>query len=205
MPKKSLTLAAVVTVTALGLTACGGQDDSMGSMPGHSSSSSSPSTSQSADFNDADVKFATDMIPHHRQAVEMAKLAESRAENPEVKSLAKQIEGAQDPEIQTMTAWLQTWGAPVPDEMSGDMGGMDHGGDSMAGMMTSEDMESLKNASGAEFDKMFLTMMIEHHKGAIEMAKTEQSEGSNEDAIALAEQIEQAQTEEIATMQDLLK
>lgn len=201
MLKKSLTSAAVVASMAAGLTGCGGQDDSMGDMPGHSSSSNSPdSSSKVADFNAADVKFATDMIPHHRQAVEMAKLAEDRAESAEVKSLAEQIEGAQDPEIETMSSWLKAWGEPVPEEMSG----MDHGSGSMSGMMSTEDMNKLEEASGKEFDTMFLTMMIEHHEGAIEMAKSEQSQGSNEDAIALAKQIEQAQTEEITTMQGLL-
>ena len=203
MLKKSLTLAVILAAAAAGLAGCGGQDDSMGGMSGMGSSSS-PTSSQSSDFNDADVSFATDMIPHHRQAVEMAKLAATRAENAKVKDLAQQIEDAQDPEIQTMTAWLKTWGAPVPSDMGG-MSGMDHGSDSMSGMMSTEDMDNLSNASGAEFDKMFLTMMIAHHEGAIEMAKTEQSKGSNTDAIALAEQIEQAQTKEIATMQELLK
>ncbi len=72
-------------------------------------------------------------------------------------------------------------------------------------MMSDEDMNNLMNASGAEFDQLFLTMMIEHHQGAIEMAKTEQSDGKNADAIALAEQIESAQTAEITTMQALLR
>jgi uncharacterized protein (DUF305 family) len=205
--KKSLARAAVAAVAAVGLAGCGGQDDSMGDMAGmgSSSSSSSPSSSQSADFNDADVSFATDMIPHHRQAVEMAKLAASRAESAEVKDLAKQIEDAQDPEIQMMTAWLQTWGAPVPEDGMSGMSGMDHGSGSMSGMMSNEDMDSLMNSSGPEFDTMFLTMMIAHHKGAIEMARTEQAKGSSADAVALAKQIEQAQTKEIATMQSLLQ
>ena len=75
----------------------------------------------------------------------------------------------------------------------------------MPGIMSDDDMKRLMNASGAEFDQMFLTMMIEHHQGAIEMAKTEQSDGKNADAIALAEQIESAQTAGITTMQGLLK
>lgn len=82
------------------------------------------------DFNDADVAFATDMIPHRRHAVEMAELAETRAESPEVKDLAMQIMSAQDPEIETMSGWLTAWGKPVP----ADDGGMDMSG-SMPGMM----------------------------------------------------------------------
>jgi uncharacterized protein (DUF305 family) len=75
----------------------------------------------------------------------------------------------------------------------------------MPGMMSDEDMTALEKATGAEFDQMFLTMMIEHHEGAIEMARTEQADGEYADAKALAEDIETAQTEEIQTMQGLLK
>jgi len=200
--KKRLALAALVVAGTLTLAACGGGDDSMDDMAGRGSPSATQSSSATttSDFNDADVTFATDMIAHHRQAVEMAKLADSRANGPEVKDLAVQIMNAQDPEIAMMTTWLTQWGQPVPE----DMGGMDMSG-SMPGMMSSDDMDQLKNASGVEFDQMFLTMMTEHHEGAIEMAKTEQVDGTNPDAISLAEQIEQAQTEEIATMRGLLK
>ena len=203
MSRKALTLATLAVTATFTLAACGGSDDSMSGMSGMGSSSatesSSSSSGQSADFNDADVTFATDMIPHHRQAVEMATLAETRAESQDVKDLAAQIVDAQGPEIDKMSSWLTEWGQPVPEDMSG----MDMSG-SMPGMMSSDDMDNLANASGAEFDQMFLTMMIAHHQGAIEMAKTEQSDGQNADAIALAGQIEQAQTTEISTMQGLL-
>ncbi len=202
MRKKHLAAAALIVVGGFTLAACGGSDDSMSDMPGMGSSSpssDSPSADATSEFNDADVTFATEMIPHHRQAVEMATLAETRAKSPQVKDLAMTIMGAQDPEIQTMSGWLAAWGKPVPEDMSG----MDMSG-SMPGMMSSEDMDDLMNASGAEFDQMFLTMMIEHHEGAIAMAKTEQSDGMNAEAIALAKKIESAQTDEIATMQGLL-
>lgn len=209
MRKKHLAVAALVAAGTLTLAACGGSDNSTHDVSGMGSStpSSTPSPSETtvSDFNDADVTFATDMIPHHRQAVEMAKLADTRAKSPEVKDLAMKIMNAQDPEIQTMSGWLRTWGKPVPSD-SQSMGGMDMGGASaMPGMMSSDDMDKLMNASGANFDQMFLTMMIEHHSGAIEMAKTEQTDGKNAETIALAQQIEQAQTDEITTMQALLK
>ena len=186
--RKTLT-AAILATALITLAACGGEDDS----------------DTAAGHNDADVAFAQQMIPHHQQAIEMAKAAETRAESQEVKDLAADIEAAQDPEIETMTGWLESWGEDVPDE---GMSGMDHGGmfsDDMAGMMSDEDMSALENATGAEFDQMFLTMMIEHHEGAIEMAKTEKADGEYADAKALADDIETAQTEEIQTMQDLLK
>lgn len=202
MRRKHFAATTLVVLGGFTLAACGG-DDSMSGMSGMDSSTSTPSESGSSDsasdFNDADVTFATDMIPHHRQAVEMAALAESRAESAEVKALAKQIMDAQDPEIETMSGWLSAWGEPVPEEMSG----MDMS-TSMPGMMSSDEMDELMNASGKEFDQLFLTKMIKHHEGAIEMAKAEQADGMYPDAVALAQEIESAQTEEIATMQGLL-
>lgn len=153
-----------------------------------------------ADFNDADVTFATDMIAHHRQAVEMAELAETRAESQEVKDLATQTMVAQDPKIETMTGWLASWGETVPEDMSG----MDMSS-SMPGMMNQDEMTSLEDTSGAELDQTFLAMVVEHHRGAVEMAKSEQSDGLFPDAIALAKRIETAQTDEITSMQAVLR
>jgi len=154
-------------------------------------------SSSAQDFNDADVTFAQDMIPHHQQAVEMTELASTRADSQQVKDLAAEIEGAQDPEIETMTGWLQDWGQDVPQ----DMGDMDV---SMPGMMSSSEMADLADLSGPAFDSSFLSMMIEHHTGAIEMAKAEQTDGENADAIALAEQIETSQAKEVTIMKKLL-
>ena len=203
MRKKSLFLAALLAAGALILTACGSNndDDSTGHMPGMGTSGPmSSGGSMMSNFNDADVTFATDMITHHRQAVEMAQLAATRAKSPEVKDLAASIESAQGPEIQTMSGWLRSWGHAVPEEMTG----MDMSG-SMPGMMSMEDMTMLQGMSGTSFDHKFLQMMIAHHRGAIEMARTEQSDGKNSETKALAAQIQEAQTAEISQMQGLLK
>jgi uncharacterized protein (DUF305 family) len=98
-----------------------------------------------------------------------------------------------------MSGWLTSWGEKVPEEMSG----MDHS-DGMPGMMSSEEMASLEESSGDDFDQMFLTMMIEHHEGAIEMAETEEEEGKYKDAITLARKIQKDQAAEIRTMEALL-
>jgi uncharacterized protein (DUF305 family) len=191
MKRRLFSSTILAVVAAFALTACG-SGDSAGDGNG--------------DFNDADVTFAQSMIPHHEQTVQMAKMAKMHASTPEVKNLADKIEQAQGPEIATMKGWLKDWGK---DESSDDsMGGMDHGSDDsgmkdMPGMMSDADMSALDKATGASFDQMFLTMMIEHHTGAIEMAKTEQSKGKNADAKALAKQIEAAQTTEIADMKEL--
>ena len=183
---------------ALTLSACG---DGASSTSGSGAPPTAIEASEiSQEHNAADVEFAQQMIPHHRQATEMAEPAADRAESEDVKALAEEIIAAQQPEIETMTAMLDRWGQ----SMSGDgpMGGMDMGG--MNGMMTPQQMTELENASGAEFDRLFLQMMIVHHEGAVEMARAEQVDGKNPQAIELAKQIESTQTEEIARMQGLL-
>jgi uncharacterized protein (DUF305 family) len=149
------------------------------------------------------------MIPHHQQAVEMADMAldPTHEASPEVKKLAQQIKGAQDPEIQEMTEWLQAWGAPTAmPGATGDMSGMDHsghdmGGMTMSGMMTEEQMQQLAAAKGEAFDTLWLQMMIEHHEGAIQMAEQVKATSSNQQVITLADAIIAAQKKEIATMQ----
>jgi uncharacterized protein (DUF305 family) len=188
-------------VLSLALSACGGS-----SAPAASGSAPAASAAAEADqqFNDADVQFAQMMIPHHRQAVQMAELAPDRAQNPDVKALAEQIKGAQDPEIATLTGFLEDWGAEVPadDAMRG-MEGMDHSG--MSGMMTPEQMTELANASGADFDRMFLEMMVGHHQSAVSDAEREQADGVNPGAKALAGEIVKTQSEEISRMQESLQ
>jgi len=172
-----------------------------------SDSDSGDSASKGTDHNSADVAFATNMIPHHAQAIEMADLAMTRARSPQVKDLAIQIKAAQQPEIDTMTGWLEDWGEPVPDPES--MSGMDHdmsGMDSMKameGMMSAADMERLASTTGTAFDTMWLSMMVEHHQGAIDMAKIEVADGVFAEATALADGIITTQQDEIDTMKQL--
>ncbi|ANS68542.1 lipoprotein [Streptomyces lincolnensis] len=202
---RRVTAAAVAVTAALLLAACGNDGDSSHE-GGHGSSSSSPSPSASAAadaHNAQDVSFAQGMIPHHRQALEMAKLATGRASSDQVKDLAARIEKAQDPEIKTMSGWLTSWGEEVP---AGSMPGMDHSGghSGMPGMMSDKDMAGLEKASGKDFDSMFLTMMIEHHEGAVDMAGTEKKSGRYDPATAMADDIITAQTAEITEMNKLL-
>lgn len=182
--------AAATLALATLVAGCSNSSDTAGSASSQTSASN---------FNQTDVSFATDMIPHHRQAVEMAELAPTRARSPQVKELAAQIQAAQDPEVETMSGWLKQWGEKVP----GDMAGHDMSS-SMPGMMSTTDMDALAGLSGAAFDREFLTMMKAHHEGAIKMAKTEQDKGKYTQATALAGEIESAQTDEIATIDGLL-
>lgn len=219
---------------SLVLAACGGNDaGSMdhSSMAGSSQSSQSSTTSASpsasapsnaavdAEHNDQDVMFAQMMIVHHKGAIEMAQMATTQASSQQVKDLAAKIEAAQQPEIEQMTSWLNTWGEPVEaDSSMGGMEGMDHSatpsGDSssmqgmdhssMPGMMSEEQMTQLQNATGTDFDRMFLQMMIEHHTGAVQMAETEQQQGSNPQAQELADSIVTSQSAEIEQMKQML-
>ena len=192
---------------ALVLAGCSNGGEASGAGAGSGSNAAESTAGETAAFNNADVTFVQQMIPHHRGALAMAQLADERAEDPRVLDLAAQIEAAQQPEIDTMISWLEEWGEPVPSESS-DMEGMDHGsgdmGDMDMGSMSEEDMSALESASGAEFDRMFLEMMIEHHRGAVEMAEKEAADGSYPDAVAMAEDIAESQTAEIDTMETLL-
>jgi uncharacterized protein (DUF305 family) len=184
------------------LSACGG-DDGAASEPTTAAVSESGGTTaaENSDFNDADVLFAQSMIPHHEQAVEMADIAldPSVGAGPEVLDLATRIKAGQDPEIAQMTGWLEAWGQPVQMDMS-----EGHDMSSMEGMMSAEEMDSLGAMTGPEFDRMWMEMMIRHHEGAIAMAQTVKSAGSNPDVLTLADAVIAAQQGEIAEMQALL-
>lgn len=218
MSKRSpITSTLAAAAAAITLSAC-----SSSSSPAHSSMSggtsmraamtsatstvSASSTAQAGaaaagPHNSVDVTFATDMILHHAQALEMAKMALTKAKSPQVMQLAKTIESEQTPEITTMTGWLKGWNKPVPDTS---MGGMHMGGASMPGMMSDADMAKLGKASGAAFDKLFLTQMIAHHTGAVSMANTELGAGQNSAATTLAKAIIAGQGKEITQMKSLL-
>jgi len=192
---------------------CGGNGERLVASVSRSHPSATAS-SPARSFNDADVMFAQQMIPHHEQAIEMAQMAPSHTQNPKVRALAAKIEAAQAPEIKTMTGWLHAWGKPVPSAMPGMMSTMPGmmgsptpgmGGAAVPGMMSPQDMSQLAAAHGAQFDRLFLQMMIRHHQGAVEMARTEQAQGVNPAATKLARQIETSQTAQIALMQHMLK
>lgn len=160
------------------------------------------------------------MIPHHAQALVMVDMTQGRDLDPAVRTLVEGIRAAQAPEIETMSDWLTDWGEEVPETMrdhmhaghgddsssdaESDMEGMAGMDDDMPGMMSAEEMGDLERAKGADFQTMWLEMMIEHHEGAVEMAETEQDEGRYPDAIDLAGHIIDSQTQEIDTMHSLL-
>ncbi|MEJ5867116.1 DUF305 domain-containing protein [Pseudokineococcus sp. 5B2Z-1] len=208
---------ALALAAGLVLAGCGDDVEAGGPAP-VASTAPSASAGSSATASAADVAFLTGMVPHHRQATEMAQLVDGRTENAEVIALAEQIKGEQQPEIDEMSALLQSYGEPVPEAMSGEgmsMDGMDHegmdhegtdhgGASGMEGMMSPEDMASLEAASGAEFDRMWLSMMVEHHEGAVAMSETALADAQDPQVRELAQRIITAQEAEISTMEGLL-
>lgn len=168
------------------LTACGGPEHG-----GH--------TAKKETFNSQDIKFATQMIPHHLQATEMAAMAKGRTKNREVLDLAADIEKAQRPEIDTMAGWLDAWG----EEMPGGHHSMEDMGDG-EGMMSDADMAELESKSGKAFDRQFLTLMIRHHEGAVTMAEAEEAKGKYPAAVDLAKKIQVDQRKEVSLMKSLL-
>jgi uncharacterized protein (DUF305 family) len=158
-------------------------------------------------FNDTDVQFLQQMIPHHQQALMMAQMAAQKAADADVKQLAVEIEQEQKPEIEQMSAWLQQWGKPVPSmgpgmalpSMSPPMGrGM------MPSMGPMPDMGQMQNMTGEQFDRMFLQMMIAHHEDAVAMAKAEIAGGANPAVKQLAAKIQASQTAQIQQMRQML-
>jgi uncharacterized protein (DUF305 family) len=184
------------------MTACGGHSPSGG---GHGADApaapSSGAAASGAVFTGADVTFAKMMIVHHRQAIEMADLAATRAADQRVRDLAAAIRAAQGPEIATMTSWLTARGVPTAGPDGGAHGS---GHASMPGMMSRAQLDTLAGAVGATFDRQFLTMMIDHHEGAVTMAQEQLAKGSNQQVMALASKIVPDQRAEIATMRELL-
>lgn len=170
---------------------------------GSGTSSAAPAASSST-HNAQDVSFAQGMAMHHQQAIEMADMVLAKqGVDTKVTTLATEIKNAQQPEIEQMNGWLKSWGEQT---MSSSTSGMDHDMGAMGGgMMSQDDMDALKNASGATASSLFLTQMTTHHKGAIEMAQTEVAKGKDPDAVALAKKIIADQTTQITQMQDLLK
>lgn len=197
---KALTIPAAALAAVIALAGCSTGSGSGGSsMPGmdHSTGNSMPGSNApaAADHNASDTMFAQGMIPHHAQAVEMSDMMlKKQGIDAKVTALATRIKAAQGPEIERMTGWLQDWkeSTQMP------------GGHTMSGMLGDDELKKLEAATGTEAAKLFLTQMIAHHEGAVEMADEEVRSGKNPDAIKLAKDVSASQTDEIKEMKDLL-
>jgi uncharacterized protein (DUF305 family) len=169
--------------------------------------------SMRASFSPADVRFMSDMIHHHAQALEMAEMAPSHGASAQIRTLAARIHNGQQDEIATMQRWLRDRGQPVPEIA----GGMQHGAHAghahahaahaMPGMLTPEQMARLHAARGPEFDRLFLTLMIQHHQGAVQMVRdlfATDGAGQDDMVFKFASDVQVDQTTEIARMELML-
>ena len=162
-------------------------------------------------YTEADVRFMSGMISHHAQAIDMARMAPTHGASATLLRLTERIINAQRDEIFVMQQWLADRQKPWPHvAASGEVHGADHGahhGSMMAGMLTEAQMRQLDAARGAEFDKLFLTFMIQHHSGAVAMVRELLSAGGaahNDTVFRMAGDINVDQTTEIARMQKML-
>jgi len=161
-------------------------------------------------YTKADIDFMTGMISHHAQAIDMSRMAPTHGASPAVQTLAERIINAQRDEIRLMQQWLVDRNQPAPEPkavpMKHKMDGMEHEM-WMNGMLTPEQMQALDAARGKDFDRLFLTGMIAHHQGAVQMVTDLfNTEGAANDVLTnkLAQDVQVDQTTEIARMQQML-
>jgi len=158
----------------------------------------------------ADVEFMQGMIMHHQQAVEMTALIPSHTDNKNLQSLGARISSSQSSEIRFMQRWLAARGEPLSMAMPG-MPEMDRSGRPMAlmpGMLSPEQMDALRKSKGAEFDRLFLTGMIQHHNGALVMVKglfDTAGAGQDADIFNFATDADNTQRAEIKIMESMLQ
>jgi uncharacterized protein (DUF305 family) len=217
MPCPRSVCAALSLLVALGLSACSGEEQASGPRPEPSLSFTADSpvevpgapgephavippggtgTIENPNAHvDADVAFVRDMAAHHAQALEMASLAPERAQDERVKALADRIAAGQQPEIAVMQAWLRDKGLPEVDLTAGHRHGM-------PGMASEQDLFSLRESTGRDFDRRFLQLMTAHHEGALAMAEAA-SEARNIVVLELLQDISITQSVEIARMAEV--
>ena len=207
------TLLAAVAVSACSSAAGGAERGSREPAPLSYSDSAAiaKATADSAryPYTAADVRFMTVMIGHHAQAITMARLAPTHGASAPIRTLAERIINAQEDETATMQQWLRDRRQMVPDARAPDMHAMSTGEHAMLmpGMLTPARMKQLDAATGAAFDRLFLTSMIQHHRGALVMVKTLfGSDGAAQDGTVFkfASDVNVDQTTEIARMERML-
>ena len=155
---------------------------------------------EGAIYTVADVEFMQGMIAHHAQAIYMSRMAEAHHASPRLLKLATKIDQSQVAEIAIMQDWLLRNGQVAPDTSSWRTM-------RMAGMLTDEQLKELDAAKGADFDRAYLTMMIQHHEGALQMVKdlfATPRAGQDVDVNVFANDVVTVQTAEIGAMQRML-
>jgi uncharacterized protein (DUF305 family) len=204
-------LLALLATAAFSAAGCGGG----GSSDGGADAQDSRTAPNGDVFNTTDVKFAKSAIPHHAQAVQMVIIAQGRPLDAKAATLAEAIRDEHVVEVEKMSDWLTAWGEQVPEtslshaNAGHDEDGLGEGSDAagasnVPGAVAAKDMSALEKASDEEFQDTWLAMMLEHHQGAVELARQEQRQGIFGPAIKLAAEIETVQGRQIETIEDLL-
>jgi uncharacterized protein (DUF305 family) len=201
----------VLVAVALAVAGCTGTSADGGApiiapgAPGEANKTLSPDdigTDRTVAPNEQDLTYVAGMIAHHQQAVEMTALAPERAVNETVRGLASRIHDTQGPEIGAMEQWQRQYASNATQHgHSGELPNVDH--TKMPGMATPEQLAALKAATGAEFDKLFVQLMIAHHQGALKMAEQVLSSGVDVRVEEMATDVIATQTDEIQRMQTL--
>jgi uncharacterized protein (DUF305 family) len=182
---------------ALTLASCGQPDPETN---GAGAETESTAEATDGEYNEADLEYVSGMIAHHQQAVEMSDLLLEKDDvAPDVVALAEDIREAQQPEIDQMETWMESWGH-APDEHGS------HGdpSDAHQGMMSHQDLEDLESANGEEAARLYLEQMIAHHEGAVSMAEEHLGEGEHSGAHELSEEVIADQSAEVEQMEEML-
>ena len=180
--------------------------------PGAGNKSLSPSAASAGAVprapSRADADFMQGMVMHHSQAVEMTELLKTRTRDSAIRELGEKIDVSQTDEMCWMKQWLTDRGLPI-DPMAGmDMKDMKMDMPLMPGMLTPAQMKALRKASGPEFDHLFLTGMIQHHTGALQMVKelfANPGAGQDPQLFDFANDVDNTQQAEIDIMRHMLK
>ncbi|WP_046469521.1 DUF305 domain-containing protein [Allosalinactinospora lopnorensis] len=217
--------------TLVAVSACTGSDSAEGppvldpGAPGDSPSPASEERLESAaedgGHNEADVEYMAKMIEHHKQALEMSELAEDRAEHDGVKGIADRISVAQSSEIEAMEGWLETnvYGPAKENPNHQNYCGLDEEGTShhdedcptdvdhsdMPGMATEAELAELAEVTGAEFDELFVELMVDHHEGGVSMAEDILVDGDSSAIRTMASDVIAEQRAEIARMRGMIE
>ena len=202
MTSRAVRTAAIPLGLILALSACAARQPRPGTS-GEVLGTASAAGLQGPRFTEADIRFVQGMLAHHAQALVMTALVAERTDTRAIRLLAERIEVSQRDEIQQMVRWLRTRGAEVP-EMDADHGAH-HAG--MPGILTAEQLARLAATHGAEFDRLFLESMIQHHQGALIMVDElfgTPSAGQEVEIFRIASEIAADQQGEIQRMQRLL-
>ena len=193
MREQLVSLGAAAVMATVTLSAC--------SSSGRQAATGSPSTSATQAHNSTDITFAQDMMPCHKQAIQMSEIILTKQGlDPRVVQVANQIKAAEGPDIQGMQNWLSQWQRPTTPSSAAGMPAMQ----GMTGMASPEQITALQSAVGTDASKQFLTLMIQNHQHAIMLAQSEIDAGQYPPAIAMAHSIATTEQQEVNTMQGIL-